>query len=272
MTPPRRDSSKGRGDSLNDTVNNESKGRTVDMAKEMAPTVDATERLSDGKEGRVTESSVSTQRATASAVESTKSDHLREKEKAIELAASSPTSRMDLGRLRLPQNFAGLTPVKREIVTVPIRKPDKHEWVRVHTTHRFETALLENKQDREIFAVDQDLWSSLQAELVPKILFLSVSKQGNLFLWPIRLPGEDGRIDHWNESAMRAATLAQSKWIRVMANMSAGYYDVRTPVADLGPAEWPENVSFDALVEIAFKGRVISSSDHPVLRRLRGEV
>lgn len=261
-----------RGDSRNEGVSNEPKGRTVDATKEIASPVEATTSPSAAKEEKVTESIASASKVTPSTVESTKSDLMREKEKALEPTASPPMSgSLDLGRLRLPQNFAGLTPVKREIVTVPIRKPDKHEWVRVHTTHRFETALLENKQDREIFAVDQDLWPSLQAELVPKILFLSVSKQGNLFLWPVRLPGEDGRIDHWNESAMRAATLAQSKWVRVMANMSAGFYDVRTPVADLGLAEWPENVSFDALVEIAFKGRVISSSDHPVLRRLRGE-
>jgi hypothetical protein len=34
---------------------------------------------------------------------------------------------------------------------------------------------------------------------------------------------------------------------------------------------WPD-VPFSGLVHIAFKGRVIDTLDHPVVRRLRGEL
>jgi hypothetical protein len=32
-----------------------------------------------------------------------------------------------------------------------------------------------------------------------------------LTLWPIRRPGEDGRVDQWNASALEAAEMAQSR-------------------------------------------------------------
>ena len=38
----------------------------------------------------------------------------------------------------------------------------------------------------------------------------AINRQGVLFLWPIRLPGADGKIDDWSRSAMDAADEAKS--------------------------------------------------------------
>lgn len=177
----------------------------------------------------------------------------------------------DLKKLRLTQDFTSIVPVKKEIVTVAVRKPDKHEWVRVHDTARFDTAVLDAKVERETFLVDQSLWGELHSELTPKVLFLTVSRSGTPFVWPIRLPGPDGRLDPWNESAMRAALLARTKWVRVSSNMAAGSYDVHTTSHEIGMPEWPE-LSFEKVIEIAFKDRIISDRGHAYLRRLRGEL
>ena len=56
-----------------------------------------------------------------------------------------------------------------------------------------------------------------------------------------------------------------------MANMPAGTYDVLEAAGQFPEPVWPE-VSLQQLLEIAFKGRVIDTMDHPVLRRLRGEI
>jgi hypothetical protein len=53
--------------------------------------------------------------------------------------------------------------------------------------------------------------------------------------------------------------------------MSLGAYDVRVATAPLPDPEWPV-LGFDAILELAFRGRVIDSLDHSVLRRLRGEL
>ena len=85
------------------------------------------------------------------------------------------------------------------------------------------------------------------------------------------MPGPDGRQDAWNQSALEAAQLAMGKWIRIAANMSLGAYEIFEATGNIPNPIWPD-LTFEQLVQIAFKGRFINSADHPVLRNLRGEV
>ena len=112
--------------------------------------------------------------------------------------------------------------VKKALLTVPVRKPNRQEFIRVHPGEdwRLETVILELKEERESYLVDRNLWGELPGELIPKVLFTVINRQGVLTLWPIRLPGEDGRHDAWNRSALEAAGMAQEQWIRMAANMS----------------------------------------------------
>ncbi len=180
---------------------------------------------------------------------------------------------LDLERLRLSQNFASQIGVKKTIITVPVRKPDRQSFVRVHPgeSWRLETAVLELKEERESYLVEPDLWPELPGELVPKVLFTTMSRQGVVFLWPVRLPGEDGRHDEWNRSALEAADLATRSWVRIASNTSLGAYEVFEATAKLPDPEWPY-ADFSHLLKIAFKDRFIKTLDDPVLQRLRGDV
>jgi hypothetical protein len=153
-----------------------------------------------------------------------------------------------------------------------VRKPSRQEFFRTHSNadYRLETAVLELKEERETYLVAPELWSEIPTELVPKVLYTTINRQGVLTLWPIRLPGEDGRLDEWNATAHEVAEMAQSRWVRIAANMSLGTYDVFTAVGSLPEPEWP-NVGFPEILAIAFRGRFIETLDHPALRRLRGE-
>ncbi len=183
-----------------------------------------------------------------------------------------PNDQFDLERLRLSQDFAGEIGVKKAVITVPVRRPNRQWFVRVHpdASWRLETAVLELNDERETYLVEPDLWPELLGEIVPKVLFAAINRQGIVFLWPVRLPGADGRHDHWNRSALEAAQLAMNSWVRVAANMSLGAYDVYQASADLPEPEWPE-IGFKRLLEVAFRDRFIQEPDHPVIRRLRGE-
>lgn len=198
----------------------------------------------------------------------------KEKETATTDAAEEKghSSVFDLDRLRLPQNFAETVGVKKALITVPVRKPGRQDFIRVHPdpNYRIETAVVELKEDGEIYLVAPDLWSELPGELTPKALFATMNRQGVLFLWPIRLPGEDGRLDEWNASALEAAEMAQKRWIRVASNRSLGAYEVYEATGNLPEPDWP-TVDFQKILEIAFKGRYIDDLDHPVIKRLRGE-
>jgi hypothetical protein len=179
----------------------------------------------------------------------------------------------DLENLRLSQNFGELVGVKKLLTTVPVRKPGRQDFFRVRPGEdwRLETVILELKEERETYLVDQNLWGNLPGELIPKVLYTVINRQAVLSLWPIRLPGEDGRHDAWNRSALEAAEMAQKNWIRVAANMSLGAYDVYESKAGIPEPEWPE-ITFQEILRLAFKDRFIRSLDHPVVRRLQGEI
>ena len=157
------------------------------------------------------------------------------------------------------------------LTTVPVRKPGKQNFVRVHpeVSWRLQTAVLELKEEREIYLVDPSLWDELVGEISPMILYTAIDRQGVLFLWPVRLPGEDGRIDNWSRSALEAADKAMNRWVRVSANMSLGAYEIFEAAAELPEPEWPEE-NFQEILGIAFRDRFIREPDHPVLRQLRG--
>jgi hypothetical protein len=181
----------------------------------------------------------------------------------------------DPARLRLRQDFAHGAGVKRLVTSIPVRKPSREWFVRTHPAHeyRLETAVIELKEDREIYLVAPGLWPSLAMEATfgARLLVTAVTRQGVLFLWPIRLPGPDGRLDEWSRSALEAAEEATTSWVRVQANMSLGAYDVLTAPGATAEPQFPDLPMGD-LLRVAFRDRYIASVDHPILRRLRGEV
>ncbi len=66
----------------------------------------------------------------------------------------------DLERLRLSQDFPSQVGVKKAILTVPVRKPDRQWFIRVHPDPdwRLETAVLELKDERETYLVEPEMW------------------------------------------------------------------------------------------------------------------
>jgi hypothetical protein len=181
----------------------------------------------------------------------------------------------DPKRLRLSQDLSATLGVKKAIITIPVRKPSRETWVRVHPAeaYRIQTGILELKEEREIDLVAPELWSTLASEATfsARVLFTAITRQGVLFLWPIRLPGQGGKVDSWNRSALEAAMLSINRWVRIAANMNLGAYDVFEATGTIPDPEWPDILLRDIL-QIAFKDYLIDDFNHPVLRRLRGEL
>ena len=178
----------------------------------------------------------------------------------------------DPASLRLGQDFGASIGVKKILTVVPCRKPNRHEFVRVRSGEdwHLETAAFEDKVTRDVYLVDQSLWGELAGEVYPVCLFLAINRQGDVFLWPAKLPGNDGRSNSWNESAMAAARLAESHWMRVAANMPGGMYDTFRAASELSNPVWPE-LELKAILKLCFKDRFIDDLNHPVLKALRGE-
>ncbi|MGO9117260.1 MAG: hypothetical protein ACLQPD_06565 [Desulfomonilaceae bacterium] len=190
---------------------------------------------------------------------------------ASEESTKPATDDFDIESYRLTQDYASLIEVKKVITTVPVKKPESQWFVQVHAEWHLETAVLEDKEDRAIYLVVPSLWAELAHETTRTVLFAAINTQKVVFLWPLKLPREEGRTNHWNESAREAVRLAKKGWVRVRSNMTLGAYECMIAGGKLPDPEWPQDIGFNELVRIAFRDRIISEWQHPVLRRLRGE-
>jgi hypothetical protein len=181
----------------------------------------------------------------------------------------------DPAALRLSQNFGANLGVRKALVSVPVRRPDKSWFFRVHASpdYHLETFVVEMKEDRETYLVARPLWDHLGTEATfrPKRLATAINRQGALFLWELNLPRADGRVDEWTRTALEAMDRAKKCWVRMTSNMSLGAYDLYEAQGELTEPDWPQT-PFHELLKVAFKGRYIDNLEHPVLRRLRGEV
>jgi hypothetical protein len=102
-------------------------------------------------------------------------------------------------------------------------------------------------------------------------MYACINRAGVVFLWPVRLPDTDGRQLAWHQSAAEAAEMAVKSWVRIKANMSLGAYDVFEASSTIPEPTWPKDLTFEQMLRIAFKGRLVDNLNHPVLKRLRGE-
>lgn len=180
----------------------------------------------------------------------------------------------DPANLRLSQDLQAGSKVRKLLTTVPVRKPAPEWFIRCRPGDEFQldTIVIELKEKGEIYLVAPELLGSLESEVTcgPRRLVLAINRDGVPFLWPLKLPGPDGRSNSWNESALEAAKLALNSWVRVKSNMSLGAYEVFEAMSSLAHPQWPEESMAD-LLRIAFKDRYIDDYDHQVLKSLRGE-
>lgn len=180
----------------------------------------------------------------------------------------------DPRHLRISQDFATSAPVKRIITAIPTEKPAKQTFFRAHPNRDYHllTQVLEVRDaQRELYLVAPNLRDALAMDATTKYLVTIITRENNVRIWPINYTDASGRSNRWNESALEAVRRAEKRWVRVVANMDIGAYDIFEAVADLPDPQWPE-LSFAELLKTAFKDRYITSLDHPILRRIRGEV
>ena len=177
---------------------------------------------------------------------------------------------LDPATLTISQDFAaGIE--KKTTLKVPIARPNPQVWFTPSgdPVWRQQVAVLELKEDRDHYIVVPDLVPDLFNEIVYKLLVGCMTKQGSFVLWPIRLPGLDGKHDTWNASGLRAANDFAGRWIRLVANRELGAYDVIEPISLYPEPTWPA----DPVAEFrkAYRDRIINNLEHPVVRHLRGD-
>ena len=184
-----------------------------------------------------------------------------------------PSALADLQALRLPANYGATLGVKKLLTTVSVGRPKKHQFFRAHPDDNmtFAAMFLEQKETRESFVVQPDVAQQISELVRPVMLHAAIDRQNNVFLIPVPLPGEAGTRNPWHESLAQAVERSKPKWLRITANMHTGGYDVYEADGVLPEPEWPAH-GMEALIEVAFRGKIIKSLDHPVVQSLLGRV
>lgn len=193
---------------------------------------------------------------------------------AFPLAPSADsTRRIDFAALRLPTNYGETLGVKKVIMRVPVKVPGKSEFFRAHPEEawRYPALLYDYKEESESYLFTQSMAAGLPGLVRPVVLHTCIDRQNNPFFLPVPLPNEEGIRNPWHESRLQALQVAETNWVRIVANKPINGYDVLVARAELPEPEWPD-ITLDGLLNIAFNNRIISDPSHPIVRKLMGEV
>ena len=179
----------------------------------------------------------------------------------------------NLSTMRLSANYGSALGVTKLLTKVPVGKAKPNVFIRAHTEEgmTFPAMVYEDKEAREQYLVDPSVAQELGGLVRPVLLCAAIDRQNNPFLIPVPMPGEDGSRNPWHESLAQAVEHAKKAWLRVSANMHVGAYDVYVAEGTLPEPAWPAH-DMDALVQVAFRGKIITSMDHPVVQSLLGRV
>jgi hypothetical protein len=181
----------------------------------------------------------------------------------------------DTASKRRPLNFKEADDVERVLTDLPVEKPDREAWFRVHPEYVKDAYVIELKSEGGRFyllsdEVAQDLCDRGEATLQRRLFYLAITRKARLFLWGVRVPlDEDKPPLSWMKPPLEAARLAKTAWVRMAwsEGQKKQVVDV-SKVADV--PRWPDR-SFRDLVALAFEGFYIDTPDHPKLKEVRGE-
>ncbi|MFW6034537.1 MAG: hypothetical protein ACOC9R_05310 [bacterium] len=165
--------------------------------------------------------------------------------------------------------------VEKVLTAVPVRRPNRTEFFRVHREWVTDTLVLERQDglDRETYLVQPGVQDLVVHELRRVRLYTCINKRSTVFLWPAKLPqeGQNDGARRWAETALQVAEQAKGLWVKMAGNRDLGGYELFRAKGDLGEPQWPDK-TFRDLIEIAFRDRLIDRPDHEVIRELNGEL
>lgn len=161
------------------------------------------------------------------------------------------------------------------LTAVPVRKPKRDEFFRVHAGEDYTIDALvverDDDQDREVYVVVPSCAEAV-LEVARRVrLFTCISKRGTVFLWPAKLPGESAAGRRYAETGLKIAQHAEAVWVRMWGDRSLGAYAMVKARGNLEEPKWPDK-TFRELLRIAFEGRIIDRPNHPLIRELNGDL
>lgn len=189
-------------------------------------------------------------------------------------------TKIDFKKLRLNMNniFPNVVTAVPVLTSIPVRKPHRDEFFRVRPGDEWamDVMLLHKKAEDEKYVVYQEFLPPLMERGLVKpvrFFFLVAWGTGVMFVSEVPLPAADGKYSEYHQSRMLAYEQAKEKWVSISPDKASGCYRVTIASGNLPEPVWATRPgSMEEALDIAFRGKVIDCPDHPILKKLRGEV
>ena len=187
--------------------------------------------------------------------------------------------------LLVPKGEGTALPTQRVRTHIKVERPAPTSWFRVYPEwgpwdDDFRIFIYESQGDIpsqlvEPHVVAEDLGLKIKRPT------LYMDRAGELRLWLIAGGSYCGATSRsapstWEMTAIQAAELAKTAWVRITSNKSQGIYDIHRiqEGVEVHEPDWAALGDLDpgTILSLAFPDdRRIASIDHPILRTLRGE-
>ena len=106
------------------------------------------------------------------------------------IASGASKKAIDFNAIR-SRDFADPADVTSLVTRVPVRRPSGHTFIRVHPSqdYRFPVDLIELPEEEETYLIySNDVAAALDEVRKPCMLYTAITRPGNVFLWPVKLP------------------------------------------------------------------------------------
>ncbi len=131
-------------------------------------------------------------------------------------SASSNDIFANLDALRLSPDAAATGGTSEILSHVPIRKPNRHEFIRtpVEPDRWFGTGVFIDKEEQETFFVMPAMREALLGQIKPVLLVPTISRQNVLLLWPLAQPPRCANNGSWRACPVWIALLPNGTFRR----------------------------------------------------------
>lgn len=173
----------------------------------------------------------------------------------------------DIASLRLGSQTTTASTVEKKTA---VGYPGGLDYIRVNPDRDYRDTFLylDDARNREGYLVHPDLEDELGGDVVHAEVALAANQHGEMFVWVVKHPSYDG--EPYAESRFDALDRGRTEWVRLRKRQDRQGYDVLVAQGTFPDPVWT-NETFDEILDEAFGGRIVTSLDHPIVKRLRGE-
>ena len=139
------------------------------------------------------------------------------------------------------------------LTAIQVRKPPKHEFIRVHPEWELNVSAIELKDDLDagLFIVSPNMTPVFRQRARPYVLRPYITRASVLKLWPIRLQGADGKTNAGTCPQLRRRPRKTLLGPR-RGKRKRGRVQVFEAVHQPPDPEWPADLTLGQMMKLAF--------------------